>query len=73
MKAKDIHEGQVYIAKVGGKLTSVRVDNIEEVDPFRLERWKTVYRVTNKATGRKLTFRSPQRFRRRNDQVRRCV
>ena len=62
MKAKDIVVGGVYLARVSGKLTSVRVDAIEEVYSSRC-RWRDWYRVTNLATGRKLTFYSPQKFR----------
>ena len=63
MKAKDIKQGEVYHAKVSGKLVLVRVDKIyKRPDPFG-GKVKTRYGVTNLCTDRKITFRSAQRFR----------
>ena len=72
MKAKEITVGGKYVAKVSGKLTTVRVDAIRVVPGFtpradriysgRARPDKTVYDVTNLTTGRKLTFRSAARF-----------
>ena len=57
MKKCDIKQGSVYHAKVGNKLTTVRVDRI--IAPgTRLNQKQTAYDVTNLATGRKTTFRS---------------
>lgn len=70
MKAKDVHAGGHYIAKVSGKLTVVRVDRIEEYNPsfsfnrLRSVRSQTRYHVTNELTGRKTVFRSAAKFRR---------
>ena len=71
MKAKDIVVGGKYTAKVSGKLTTVRVDEIREVDRqcmsggLRSLAGKTEgrYDVTNLTTGRKTTFRSAAKFR----------
>lgn len=64
MRAKEIEVGGVYLARVSGKITKVRVDAIEEMFA-RAGRSLTIYRVTNIATGRRTTFRSPQKFRSR--------
>lgn len=58
MKTKEIHTGRTYLARVNGVLRSVRVDDIREAYNGR-----AVYDVTNLATGRKTTFRSPAKFR----------
>ena len=64
MKASEIKVGCVYLAKVSGKLTNVRVDAIKEVYSSRARgTWRDWYTVTNLATGRRTTFRSPQKFR----------
>ena len=71
MKAKDIKIGGHYIAKVSGKLTTVRVDAIRKTSRGRTNSWSgryeqqacTVYDVTNLATGRRVTFRSAAKFR----------
>ncbi len=71
MKAKDIHVGGKYRAKVSGKLTTVRVDAIRETSRMggtgydgRIKyRDAVVYDVTNLTTGRKTTFRSAAKFR----------
>ena len=64
MKLKDIKVGNRYVAKVSGKLTTVRVDAIKMVGSIRgtgRDAW--AYEVTNLSTGRKITFRSARRFR----------
>lgn len=61
MKASEIKVGGVYVAKVSGKLTKVRVDAIRVTQ--RLKGQYPAYDVTNLATGRKTTFRSAQKFR----------
>lgn len=69
MKKNEIQVGQCYRAKVSGKLTTVRVDDICEgitvndkyvtgIEPSR----RQYYKVTNLTTGRKTTFRSAQKF-----------
>jgi hypothetical protein len=58
MKAHEITLGGIYLAKVSSKLVKVRVDHIRTTHTGR-----TVYDVTNLTTGRRITFRSPQRFR----------
>lgn len=73
MKASEIKIGGVYVAKVSNRLTDVRVDEIREVPGVRrsyglglasrITRDRTVYHVTNLATGRKTTFRSAAKFR----------
>lgn len=47
MKASEITVGQVYLAKVSGKVVPVRV----------------LWRCRNELTGREITVRSCQRFR----------
>ena len=59
MKKAEIKAGGIYVAKVSGKLTSVRVDAINE-SSFSS---RTIYAVMNLKTGRKITFRSAMRFR----------
>lgn len=64
MLAKQIRVGGRYAARVGANLTTVRVDGIREVGTYgRVVGTRTVYDVTNERTGRRVTFRSPQRFR----------
>jgi superfamily I DNA/RNA helicase len=61
MKQHEIRVGGVYVAKVSNKLTKVRVDSI---DSMTLRgRTRSMYHVTNLATGRKTTFGSAQKFR----------
>lgn len=63
MKKSWIKVGGNYVAKVSGKLTTVRVDAISEgTDSFGRQS-KMRYDCTNLATGRKVTFRSSQKFR----------
>jgi hypothetical protein len=64
MKAKEIKRGGLYRAAVNGRLTTVRVDAIED-NPYGTpghRRVHTAYYVTNLATGRRTTFRSAQKF-----------
>ena len=71
MKKSEIKVGGIYIAKVSGKLTTVRVDAIREVEGFNTGEsyWTkktnatTLYDVTNLRTGRTTTFRSAAKFR----------
>lgn len=61
MLKKDIAVGGVYLAKVSGKIVPCRVDAIHE--NFAMHKVSHSYHVTNLATGRKVTFRSAQKFR----------
>lgn len=67
MKKSSIQVGGVYVARVSGKLTEVRVDAINERGDFcsRTGGYHSTdcFDVTNLATGRKLTFRSAEKFR----------
>lgn len=63
MKKNQIKVGGIYIAKVAGKLTTVRVDAIREVTEYN-DREGTRYDVTNLATNRRTSFRSAMKFRR---------
>lgn len=73
MKASQIQVGGNYVARVSGRLVTVRVDGIREVAKYRRTNYSgqsetrlaTVYDVTNLSTGRKLTFRSAAKFRSR--------
>ncbi len=71
MKKNEIRVGGLYLAKVSGNLTTVRVDaicDVEEVRGWRnstgrLRKAVNRYDVTNLKTGRKTTFRSAAKFR----------
>jgi hypothetical protein len=71
MKAKDIYVGGKYRAKVGGNLTTVRVDAIRKTRKFSgtdygghsKYRDAVVYDVTNLTTGRHTVFHSAAKFR----------
>lgn len=65
MKTKDIVVGGKYIAKVSGRLTTVRVLNVREVTTYSgaSTRDRKCFDVVNMATGRKTTFRSAAKFR----------
>ena len=72
MTASEITVGGKYYAKVSGRLVTVRVDAIRVVTGrsstgfwFSSQRHpdKTVFDVTNLATGLRTTFRSTARFR----------
>lgn len=60
MKKNEIEVGRVYLAKVSGKLTRVKVLEVEEL---LWPKKQTLYLVENLSTGRRVTFRSAQRFR----------
>lgn len=68
MKKSEIQVGRNYQAKVSGKATTVRVDEVREIEGRRgtlgrpTSPSKTLYDVTNLTTGRKTTFRSAQKF-----------
>ena len=63
MKLKDIEIGGRYVAKVSGKLTTVRVVEIREASSYGSTRTRTIIEAVNEATGRRITLRSPQRLR----------
>lgn len=60
MKRNEIKIGGHYLARVGGKMATVRVDQVRDHE------WPSVwteYCITSLATGRKTTFRSAAKFR----------
>ncbi len=60
--------GQHYIAKVAGRLTVVRLDNVVVHEPyaqaFRSKGKRTSYHCTNLVTKRETSFHSARKFRR---------
>jgi hypothetical protein len=69
MKASDIKAGRCYRARVSGKVTTVRVDSIEETVGYRRGGWtvgdtyrRTRFLATNLATGRQVVFLSARKF-----------
>lgn len=69
MKISEVEVNGRYVAKVSGVLTTVRVLGIREVPPAwhqpSSDRWRTRIDVVNERTGRKTTFSSAARLRRR--------
>lgn len=71
MHRKDIKKGGLYLAKVNGKVQTVRVDEIADSRKYRSDPYSgrskladtVVYHCTNTATGRKIIFRSAAKFR----------
>ncbi len=65
MKAKEIIVGAKYVARISGRLVTVRVDAIRDWESSLRSggHGKTLYDVTNLSTGRKTTFRSAAKFR----------
>ena len=63
MKLKDVQVGGRYVAKVSGKLTTVRVTELVERYNYSSKRMLTVILAVNEATGRGITIRSAQRLR----------
>lgn len=61
MKKDEIKIGGVYVAKVSGKLTKVRVDAIRAGNEYQPR--ETLYDVTNLTTGRTTIFRNAAKFR----------
>ncbi len=62
MKAIQINLHGHYTARISGNFVTVRVDAIREVFTRTLN-GRIEYDVTNLNTGRKLVFRSAQKFR----------
>ena len=69
MKLSDVQVGGRYTAKVSGRIVTVRVVEIAQVEATRWSSAKTRIEAVNEATGRRITIRSPQRLRRRVDQT----
>lgn len=75
MLKSDIKVGGVYEAKVNGRLTNVRVDDIKQSysgsrfssRTSNLRREETRYHVTNLSTGRTTVFRSAAKFRKETE------
>lgn len=70
MKAEDIRQGGIYLAKISNRIVRVRVDSIRQREGYRSPQTgkkviqaRTVYDVTNLDTGRTTTFDSPMKFR----------
>ena len=62
MKKIEIRVGGLYLAKVSGRLVTVRVESIQEVYAYN-SRLGTRYGITNLLTGRMTAFRSAAKFR----------
>ena len=65
MKLSDVQIGGRYTAKVSGRVVTVRVVEIVQVEATRWSSAKTRIEAVNEATGRRITIRSPQRLRTR--------
>jgi hypothetical protein len=65
----DVQVGGRYTAKVSGRIVTVRVVEIVQVEATRWSNAKTRIDVVNEATGRRVTIRSPQRLRSRVGQT----
>jgi hypothetical protein len=63
MKLGEIQPNGKYLAKVSGKLVTVRVDAIRDATDFKGRAVKR-FDVTNLSTNRRTTFRSAAKFRR---------
>ncbi len=63
MKLKDVEIGGRYLAKISGKLTTVRVVEIREASSYASGRSRTIIEAVNESTGRRITLRSAQRLR----------
>jgi hypothetical protein len=64
MKLSEVQVGGRYLAKVSGVLTTVRVLAVRQTTTFK-GRACSLIDVVNERTGRRTTFRSPARLRRR--------
>jgi hypothetical protein len=63
MKQNEIKIGELYVARVNGNLTRVRVNGIRVYAKTTYSQSRTIYDVTNIKTGRSTTFRSASKFR----------
>jgi hypothetical protein len=62
MRAREIKIGGVYLAKVSGRVVPVKVLKVT-TRYLHPNRWRDQWRCVNTVTGREITVRSPQRFR----------
>ena len=69
MKLSDVKIGGRYTAKVSGRVVTVRVVEIVEIQATRWSRAKTRIEAVNEATGRRISIRSALRLRRAVDQT----
>jgi hypothetical protein len=63
LKLSDVEVGGRFTAKVSGRIVTVRVVEIVEVEATRWSSAKTRIEAVSEATGRRITIRSPQRLR----------
>jgi hypothetical protein len=63
MKQNEIQIDKLYVAKVNGKLTKVKVNTIRVHAKTAYSQSRTIYDVTNIKTGRSTSFRSASKFR----------
>ena len=63
MKLNDVQVGGRYTAKVSGRMVTVRVVEIVQLEATRHSNAKTRIDAINEATGKRITIRSPQRLR----------
>ena len=63
MKLSDVQVGGRYTAKVSGRIVTVRVVEIVQVEATRWSKAKTRIEAVNEATGRRISIRSALRLR----------
>jgi len=68
LKLSDVQVGGRYTAKVSGRVVTVRVVEIVEVEATRWSRARTRIEAVNEATGRRISIRSALRLRARVSQ-----
>jgi rubrerythrin len=64
LKLSEVEVGGRYTAKVSGRVVTVRVVEIVQVEATRFGRARTSIEAVNEATGRRVSIRSPLRLRR---------
>lgn len=71
-KKSEVKEGQVWTARINGRVVQVRVDSIEYHEGYKPQGLysgrptrpgHTTYHVTSLVTGRQTSFRSATKFR----------
>ena len=67
MKLSEVEVGGRYTAKVSGRVVTVRVVEIVQVEASRFSRARTSIEAVNESTGRRISIRSPLRLRRTVD------
>jgi hypothetical protein len=67
LKLSEVEVGGRYTAKVSGRVVTVRVVEIVQVEATRFSRARTSIEAVNEATGRRISIRSPLRLRRAVD------